>query len=96
MPFDEAVVYTSQPREDLVGAVTERLAVGDVGWIVFFSPSIAKQIIPSLLLQRSTVRIAAIGGTTASSISTLNATVSAVAESPNPQSLVASILKADK
>ena len=68
---------------------------GLIRWIVFFSPSVVKQIVPGLMQQRSAVRIAAIGSTTASSILALGAVVSATAETPTPQALAAAIIEAD-
>lgn len=67
-------------------------------WIVFFSPSGAKLLLP--LLQHSTVdlvpRLAAIGPTTRDYlVEQCNLEVCAMADSPNPKSLVNAIRKAD-
>lgn len=86
--FDELCVYETHLRTDL-----KFDALPAPEWVVFFSPSGVEAVLENGSLDLSSVRIAAIGETTADSLRAFD--VEAVARTPTPDSLVEAIAAAD-
>jgi uroporphyrinogen-III synthase len=86
IPFDEEMVYETQPRTDL----TLPPADGQT-WLVFFSPSGLEALECSEVGGLQDYHIAAIGPTTAAELQEAGLPVDAVADVPSPESLAAAI-----
>lgn len=86
--FDELCVYETHPLTDL-----EFSAHPAPDWVVFFSPSGVDAVLEDGRLDLSSVRIAAIGETTADALRGFE--IEAIARRPTPDSLVEAIAGAD-
>lgn len=95
VPIVSEVVYQTVVPHGVGETVRSRVSRGDVRWLVFFSPSGVNAVLPTLGSISSTIRLAAIGPTTASAIRSHNASVTAMAVSPTPDALIAAVVAAD-
>ena len=88
IPYEEQEVYVTVPRDDLVLPTAD-----EATWLVFFGPS----GLAALRQSNASVapcRVAAIGRTTAAALREAGISVEAVAGTPSPEGLVASIQRA--
>lgn len=86
VPFDELVVYETQPRTALtLPSPTE------TSWLAFFSPSGLEAVAQAESVDLSDYHIAAIGPTTGETLEDAGHSVDAVAAEPSPDGLVSAI-----
>lgn len=86
VPFEELEVYDTLYRDDLA---LEQMMAPD--WVVFFSPSGVETVLPQWPTSWQAVKKAAIGTTTADAITEAGWQVDAIADKPEPQSLLAAV-----
>lgn len=87
--FDELVVYETHPAASLDVSSHSHL-----DWLVVFSPSALDALRHATGLDRSQVRLVAIGPTTAEALTKAGWTVAAVAAAPTPEAVVDALVAA--
>lgn len=89
--LEELCVYQSQSRESL-----DLAAYPEPEWVVFFSPSGVHVVQKDDRLDVDSVRIAALGETTAGALEDAGFHVDAIAREPTPNALVEALTAADE
>lgn len=88
----EQEVYKSQPVAGIADYVAQRVDLAHPAWVVFFSPSGVRAILPRLLQTSVGLKYAAIGPTTGTAVAVAGGKADAVASTPTPAGLLAAIL----
>lgn len=87
--YEEVTVYRSELRRSI------EWPAGEIGWILFFSPSGREAVEASGGLPGRGARIGAIGPTTAEALRRASLPVDAVADHPEPAALVRAVRRAE-
>ncbi|XP_065892257.1 uroporphyrinogen-III synthase-like [Dysidea avara] len=99
IPLHTVTCYQTMPHSNCAKNVREIATLGSPDWIVFFSPSGVQYSIEALMTAipslKDTVKVAAIGPTTAEAARSSGLPVNAVAKSPTPSSLLEAIQHCD-